>query len=126
MRSITSATARALCEAYRFAVESNQGSVTAVKDGDQTFEVRSVIEGRRKDIRLIVKEERPDEVWTAMEIRHVVRICMKCYIPSIFSDPEMTDGCLVVRSDSLLIELSIWDGRPCRKVECPPKYPERV
>ena len=43
-----------------------------------------------------------------------------------FWNPDMTDGCLVVRSDSLLIEISIWDGKPRRKVECPPKYPERV
>lgn len=126
MRSITSSTARALCEAYRFAVESRQNSVTAVKDGNQTFEVRGIINGNRKDVRFIVKEESPDEVWTSMEIRHVTRVCMKCFIPPIFEEPDMVDGSLVIKSDSLIIEINIWDGRPRRKVECPPRYPERV
>lgn len=124
MHPIRSTTAKALAEAFTTCRDSNQPAAVTVVDGPRTFEMTSVFEDGRKDIRLMVTDSTPTSKWIAMDLHGINdAFCM-------FRIPEhprtMYRGEFFMRSASLEVRIDVDDTPPHRKVRCFTEYPPRV
>lgn len=122
MQSVRLSTADALIGAFIACRDVQTPTGSTITDGTREFTLESRLNGRTKEVRLIVTDSTPTSKWTAVDVPGVSDVYRVCdmIIPQTHSRDL---GWLIIEIGSLRMELKIEEPAPARRVRCPRGYP---